>query len=150
MMNLHFRGFGSAGEPRYRRSNRAATATRRLYLGGLITALVTMPCAAHHSMAMFDFQKPTTLRGTVKELQWTNPHCFLQILTPGADETTEWSLEMQSPQTMYRLGWRPGSFKPGDKVTVTMAPVKDGSDAGMLITVIDASGKVRATAKAPQ
>jgi hypothetical protein len=150
MMNLHFRGLGGAGEPRCRRSTPVATAIRRRYLGALTAALIALPCAAHHSMAMFDFQKPTTLLGTVKELQWTNPHCFLQILTPVAGETTEWSLEMHSPQTMYRLGWRPGSFKPGDKVTITMAPVKDGSHGGMLITAIDASGKTRATAKAPQ
>lgn len=150
MMNLHFRALGGADELRCRVSNPVAMASRRRYLAGLIAALITLPCAAHHSMAMFDFQKPTTLHGTVKELQWTNPHCFLQILTPAGGETTEWSLEMQSPQTMYRLGWRPGSFKPGDKVTVTMAPVKDGSHGGMLMTAIDASGRIRATAKAPQ
>jgi hypothetical protein len=150
MVNLHFRALGGAGDRRYRRSNAVATVRRRRYLAGLIASLITLPCAAHHSMAMFDFQRPATLHGTVKELQWTNPHCFLQILTPAAGETTEWSLEMQSPQTMYRLGWRPGSFKPGDKVTVTMARVKDGSNGGMLMTAIDANGKIRATAKAPQ
>jgi Family of unknown function (DUF6152) len=150
MVNLHFRALGSVSDRRCPRSNSVATASRSRYLAGLIAALITLPCAAHHSMAMFDFQKPTTLHGTVKELQWTNPHCFLQILTPVAGETTEWSLEMQSPQTMYRLGWRPGSFKPGDKVTVTMAPVKDGTNGGMLMTATDASGKIRATAKATQ
>ncbi|HEY6454717.1 MAG TPA: DUF6152 family protein [Steroidobacteraceae bacterium] len=150
MMNLHFRGLGGADELRCRRSNPVATASRRRYLGGLIAALITLPCAAHHSMAMFDFQKPTTFHGTVKELQWTNPHCFLEVLAPAAGATTEWSLEMHSPQTMYRLGWRPGSFKPGDKVTVTMAPVKDGSRAGMLISAIDASGRTLAAAKALQ
>ena len=150
MMNLHVGDFGGAGNPHARRTIHGPAVSRRHCLGGLIAALITVPCAAHHSMAMFDFQKPTTLHGTVKELQWTNPHCFLQILTPAAGETTEWSLEMQSPQTMYRLGWRPGSFKPGDKVTVTMAPVKDGTNGGMLMTAIDASGKIRATGKAPQ
>ncbi len=39
--------------------------------------LVSLPAAAHHSFATFDMTKTVTLRGTVKELQWTNPHCFV-------------------------------------------------------------------------
>jgi hypothetical protein len=117
-------------------------------LTGLLAILIVAPCAAHHSMAMFDFQKPVTLRGTVKELQWTNPHCFLEVLTAATGGATEWSLEMHSPQTMYRMGWRPGSFSPGDKVTVTMAPTRDGSHGGSLMVATDAGGKVLATTKA--
>jgi hypothetical protein len=132
MMDLHF----------------LARACRKRYSMALIAALICAPCAAHHSFAMFDPQKAMTLHGTVKELQWTNPHCFLQILAPAAGETVEWSLEMHSPQAMYRLGWRPGSFRPGDKVSVTVAPVKDGTRAGMLMSAIDSSGKTFAMTKA--
>jgi hypothetical protein len=131
MMDLHFR----------------MRASRRRYAVALIAALISVPCAAHHSFAMFDPQKLMTLHGTVKELQWTNPHCFLQIIVPAAGVTAEWSLEMHSPQAMYRLGWRPGSFKPGDKVTVTVAPVKDGNRAGMVMSAIDSSGRTFAITK---
>jgi len=112
-----------------------------------MAAVMTVPCAAHHSMAMFDSRNPITLHGTVKELQWTNPHCFLQVLVPSATGTAEWSIEMHSPAAMYHFGWRPGTFKRGDEVTVTLSPIKDGSHGGMLIYATDATGKIFATTK---
>lgn len=105
----------------------------------LSVALIT-PCMAHHSFANFDMGKRLTLHGTVKELQWTNPHCFVQLLVPGADGSVEWSLEMNSPLGIYRGGWRPHSVKPGDKVTVVINPSQDGSPSGRLASAIDASG----------
>jgi hypothetical protein len=55
---------------------------------------------------------------------------------------------------MYRFGWKPGTFKPGDKVTVVINPLKDGTNAGRLLTAVDASGRtigtLRQTAGTPQ
>jgi hypothetical protein len=45
-------------------------------------AAAATPCAAHHSFAIFDFGKSASLSGTVKEFQWNNPHCFIQLLVP--------------------------------------------------------------------
>jgi phage-related protein len=112
---------------------------RRL-MAGTAAVLITAPCAAHHSFAMFDLSRSITLHGTVKELQWTNPHCFLQLLVQARGTTAEWSLEMHSPAAMYRAGLRPGSFKPGDKVTVVINPLKDGASGGQFVSAIDASG----------
>jgi hypothetical protein len=86
---------------------------------------------------MFDRTRSLSLKGTVKELQWTNPHCFVQVLVDQA----EWSIEMNSPLDMYRAGWRPGSFKPGDTITVVINPTKDGSHGGSLVSALDASGR---------
>ena len=103
--------------------------------------LIVRPCLAHHSFGMFDDKKTLTLQGTVKELQWTNPHCYLQVLVPSQGATAEWSIEMHSPLAMYRFGWKPGSFKAGDKVTIVINPLKDGTHGGRLINAVDASGR---------
>ena len=108
-----------------------------------------LPSYAHHSFAMFDQTKTVTLQGTVKELQWTNPHCYLQVLVPSQSATVEWSLEMHSPLSMYRSGWKPRSFKVGDKVTVTINPLKDGTHGGRLLTAVDANGRTLGTAGQP-
>jgi len=117
---------------RFRACVRAAAVTV-----GLLSAL---PTVAHHSFASFDMTKSVTLHGTVKELQWTNPHCYLQLLVSGVAGPVEWSLEMNSPLGIYRGGWRPHSVKPGDKVTVVINPSQDGSPSGRLASAIDASG----------
>ena len=78
----------------------------------------------HHSFAMFDLEKEVTLEGVVKDLQWGNPHVWLQILTPnGKGGTTEWGLEMGTPGMLTRTGWKSSMLKPGDKVTVVGNPL---------------------------
>jgi len=92
------------------------------------------PALAHHSFAMFDREREVVLTGTVKEFQWTNPHTWLQLNVPGPQGTvTEWSIEGLSTGTLSRQGWKPRSFKPGDKVTVKVYPMKDGSAGGSFI-----------------
>jgi hypothetical protein len=86
--------------------------------------------SAHHSAAMFDDAKVLELTGTVKELQWTNPHIWLQLIVDANGTKTEWSIEGGSPNTLSRRGWRATTFKPGDVVTVRLNPMKDGTPAG--------------------
>jgi len=105
----------------------------------IMTALLTAtaalfaarPLAAHHSAAMFDDTKVIELSGTVKALQWTNPHVWLQVTV--GDQATEWSLEGGSPNSLSRQGWRSTTFKAGDVVTVRLRPMKDGTAAGQFI-----------------
>lgn len=97
-------------------------------------ALATSAAQAHHSFAMFDRDREVVLTGTVKEFQWTNPHTWLQLNVPNAQgAATEWSIEGLSTGTLSRQGWKPRSFKPGDKVTVKIYPMKDGSSGGSFI-----------------
>lgn len=98
--------------------------------------------AAHHSAAMFDDQHRITLSGTVRQFQWTNPHCYVQLLvknSKGQDE--EWSLEMAGPMYLYNLGFRPSTLKAGDRLTVKIAPLRNGSRGGLLVEAITADGK---------
>ena len=100
------------------------------------------PALAHHSFAMFDREHVVTLVGAVKEFQWTNPHSWIQVEAPDDKGVVkEWSIESLSTGTLSRQGWRPGSFKPGDKVTVRIFPMKDGSAGGSFVGAILADGK---------
>jgi hypothetical protein len=105
---------------------------RLLILAGLLCAAA--PALAHHSAAMFDDTKVLEKKATVKELQWANPHVWLQVVVVDEKGTkTEWSLEGGSPNTLSRQGWRATTFKPGDTVTVRFNPMKDGTAAGQFV-----------------
>ena len=111
-----------------------------------ITALaavsVSTPAPAHHSFAMFDQQKETTLVGTVKEFQWTNPHVWLQLNVVNASgEAEEWGIEGSTPSILGRKGWSRHSFQPGDKVTVTIHPMKSGEKGGSFMKAVFADGR---------
>jgi len=101
-----------------------------------ITAMLTASSAlAHHSFAMFDQSKSTTLQGIVKDFRWTNPHVFIQLLVKTEDgNEEEWSIEMTSPEHLARVGWRPGTLKAGDKVTLVIHPMRDGVKGGQYLS----------------
>ena len=97
---------------------------------------------AHHSFAMFDPDKTITKIGTVKELEWTNPHVWLHVMAPDdAGKVVEWSFEMQAVQQATSGGWRPDIVRPGDKISVEYHPLKDGSRGGELLFATLADGK---------
>ncbi len=97
---------------------------------------------AHHSTAEFDYTKTITVEGVVKEVQWTNPHSYLQVLAKGSDgATAQWGVEIGAPALNVRLGWRKDSVKTGDKVTLTMAPARDGRNFGTLRVLTHADGR---------
>jgi hypothetical protein len=119
-------------------STKAITGVVVLAAGILLAA---MPLRAHHSAAMFDDEKVLELTGTVKELQWTNPHIWIQVVVEDKGVTKEWSLEGGSPNSLSRNGWRRTTFKPGDAVTVRLNPMKDGTAAGAFIGAKFTDGK---------
>lgn len=107
---------------------------------GLLAGSATS--SAHHSTAMYDYSKSETLSGVVRQFQWTNPHCFLQlVVTDGKGDKAEWPIETGTPSGMARMGWKKNSLKPGDQVTVVVAPLKDGV-GGTLRTVTLPDGTV--------
>jgi hypothetical protein len=96
--------------------------------------LGAMPGVAHHSFAMFDSTKTTTLIGTVTDFQWTNPHSYIELDVPGeAGAVKHWSVEMGSPSILQPGGWKHNTLKAGDKVTVMMNPLKNGDPGGLLV-----------------
>lgn len=98
---------------------------------------------AHHSTAMYDHEKNIVLTGVVRQFQWTNPHCYVQMLVPkeGGGET-EWAIETGTPGVSAGMGWTKKSLRPGDKVTVEIHPLKDGKAGGTLVKVTLADGTV--------
>jgi hypothetical protein len=90
---------------------------------------------AHHSFAMFDQATTKTLVGTVREVQWTNPHIWVQVLVPDpkTGSPAEWSIEGGSPNGLTRQGWRRSSIKEGDAIEITIHPLKDGTNGGSMM-----------------
>jgi hypothetical protein len=110
--------------------------SRAVVSSTLLATLLANVASAHHSFAMFDQQKEKTLTGTIKELQWTNPHIWIQVMAPDdAGKTVEWSIEGGSPNNLSRKGWSRNSMKAGDKVIITIHPLKNGDKGGSLMKV---------------
>ncbi len=102
---------------------------------GALVMLTATPALAHHSFAMFDQSKRVTLEGTVKDFRWTNPHVFIQLLVKNdAGGEDEWSIEMTSPEHLVRVGWKPGTLKAGDKVTLVIHPMREGQKGGQYLS----------------
>jgi len=107
-----------------------------LAIGAGFAVLAAAPAQAHHTFAMFDLTKTVTLSGTIKTLEWTNPHIWIQMVVPGPDGTAkEWSIEGGAPNALIRKGWKYGALKAGQKVTLTIHPLKTGQPGGSLLTV---------------
>ena len=105
-------------------------------------AVACLPLLAHHGAAAYDVSKPTTVKGTVKQWNWTNPHCVLLLdVTDDAGQVVHWITETQNPLSMANLGWGNDSFKPGDQVTVTLTPAKNGRPIGLIVDVVLANGQ---------
>src|ERR1700733_4576178 len=119
---------------------------------GVALLMIARSGVAHHSGAMFDAQKSITLQGTVRLFQWTNPHCWIQLLVPSPAGTAEWSIEMGSNGVLYRNGWRSSTLSEGQKITVIIHPVRDGTAAGQFgaAPAADGSSLGRAPATASQ
>ena len=100
----------------------------------IFAALAVYPAVAHHSDAMFAADKELVLKGTVKQFQYTNPHSWIQIVVPAATgPAVEWSIETGAPIVLLRAGIKPTALQPGEKVSLRVHPMKDGSAGGSLI-----------------
>ncbi len=99
-----------------------------------LLALAAAPAAAHHSFGMFTLDKVVTVTGVVKDYQYKMPHVWVYMTMPAANGATEeWGFELHSPNLAARKGWKINTLKPGDKLTLAMHPMRDGSRAGSLI-----------------
>jgi hypothetical protein len=109
-------------------------------MAGLL--IVSPPLSAHHGSAAFDSGKSVVMRGAVTRWFWANPHCFLSYdVKDESGNITHWVAETSNPPDMINRGWSKGTFKPGDEVTVTVEPVKNGRPAGRLLQVVLPNGK---------
>jgi Family of unknown function (DUF6152) len=126
----------------------------RTKVAGIFIAAATLLAhsalfVAHHGNASFD-DKVITLKGTVTEWVWSNPHCFLKFdVKDESGSVKSWAVETQNPTSMSPLGWERTSFKAGDLVTVTLQAVKSGAPIGRVRTVTFADGRVLQATGAP-
>jgi hypothetical protein len=109
--------------------------------GAIALFLVSTPALAHHGAAsIYDMSKETTIKATVTEYVWTNPHVEVGISTSGGT-TTELLLELGSPPNIRNMGWTSRTVKTGDVITVTFHPGLRGAKIGVVVKLITADGK---------
>lgn len=111
---------------------------------GLVAGLliVCVPMLAHHGGADYDLQHPMTLKGTVTEFYWSNPHC--QVFLDAKDDSGKalnWTIETLAPAVLKRAGWTRETLHSGDQITITFVPSKKGTPVGMLRKVVLPGGK---------
>ena len=104
--------------------------------------IAVAPVWGHHGNAAFDNDKRVTVKGTVTEWFWANPHCFLQFdAKDDGGNVVHWVAETSNPPDMINHGWSKGALKAGDQVTVTVIPVKNGKPIGRITAVVLPNGQ---------
>jgi len=87
----------------------------------------TATALAHHGGSAYDAAHPVTMTGTVKEFQFIQPHPLITLaVKDDQGNVTEWSVEMTAPNHLVHYGWNGHKLKPGDQITVTALPSKNG------------------------
>jgi hypothetical protein len=99
--------------------------------------------AAHHSNAAYDIDHPQTMEGTVKTVNWTNPHISFVVEkeVKNGEPASTWVFEVSSPGVLTRSGWTKRSLQPGDHAVFRYAPLRDGNPGGFLQKVTLPSGQ---------
>jgi hypothetical protein len=112
-----------------------------LFVLGAVIGVGSIQVVAHHGAATFDTSGEVTLKGTVTEWIWSNPHCFLKFDVKDADGTVKnWAVETGNIADASKRGWQRRSFKPGDAVTVTLQAARSGAPVGRIRSVEMADG----------
>ena len=121
--------------------------TARRFILAVSVLMVPNPVWAHHSYAMFDQTKKLTVQGTVRALEWANPHVWLWVdVSDGAGSTVSYGFESNAPSELARFfGWNKLSVIAGNKITVDYSPLKSGRNGGALRTVTFSDGRILKT-----
>lgn len=108
-------------------------------LGFLVVAI---PVMAHHGGVAYETGRRITLKGTISNFEWTNPHSQVHLdVTDDTGKVAHWDFETQPPSILVHAGWHRDSLKPGDQVTLVAVPAKNGSTIGLLQKVTLANGE---------
>jgi len=109
---------------------------------GIGVLTLPLPLLAHHGNSAYEMEKSVTIKGTVTQWIWANPHCILQLdVTDDRGQVVQWSAETENPSSMVHYGYTKQSMKPGDQVTVTVLPAKNGKPIGRIVEVVLPNGQ---------
>lgn len=126
-------------------ARRRGAAILRVVLG-VAGVLAAAGALAHHSFAMFDSENQIKLTGTVKHFQWTNPHVYIELdgrnVKDEGGEPKHYTIECANPGILNRVGWKFNMVKPGDVITVIIAPLRTGEPGGLLKQITLPDGRV--------
>jgi hypothetical protein len=107
-------------------------------------AVMSRQIEAHHSFAAeFDAAKPFKFTGAVTKVVWANPHAWLyvDVVDAATNKTTNWAVELNSPNALMRAGWKRDTLRAGDVITVEGSLAKDGSPTGNARSVTTSAGE---------
>lgn len=114
----------------------------KLLIASAAVLVLGIPLWAHHGNAAYDNDNPITIRGTVTEFSWTNPHVQIYLdVKSDKGEVVHWSVETYSPGKLVRAGWSKESVKVGDVVSINLIPAKSGAPVGFLHKLVLSDGK---------
>jgi hypothetical protein len=123
--------------------------TALLLVAGMLAARSSL--FAHHGNAAYDDKAPVSIKGTVTDFLWVNPHVQVFVdVKNDRGETVHWGCETVSPSKLFRSGWTRDSLKIGDQVTITVYPAKSHAPVGLIRKVVLANGKELGTEEQPQ
>ncbi len=109
----------------------------------IVVLSVASPMFAHHGAAAYDTTQDVSLKGTVVEFQFINPHCQLLIdVTDPSGKVVRWDGEFTNPGALHRRGWTKEMFKPGDQITMIGNRAKNGSTVLRVLKFQMADGKM--------
>jgi len=117
---------------------------RQAIFGTLIGVLLTIPgpAFAHHAWHGYDMATVTSLKGTVTQFDWGNPHVWITFeMTDDKGNVEKWNAGGPSPSRMANTGWDKDTVKPGDQITAVGHRIKDGTYNLRLVKVILADGR---------
>jgi hypothetical protein len=118
----------------------------KLIVFGILMAGLVVACGpafAHHGSGLsYKMDQEITVKGTVTNFRWANPHAQLYFDETAKDGSlVHWAAEMNSPGVLIRDGWSKTTVKPGDVITVTMHPSKSGDPVGLCGLIVLPDGR---------
>lgn len=113
------------------------------FLGSMFALLaIVNPVFAHHGLAAYDTTKTVTIKGTIEEFLFVNPHCELYFdVRDDSGKIVKWGAEFTNPGVLHRRGWTKEMFKPGDTITVIGNRAKNGSPVIRALKIVLPDGR---------
>jgi hypothetical protein len=97
---------------------------------------------AHHSPIVFDRTRQITIDGVVTEFKWSSPHSWIHLDVKDAKGVvSNWGVEMNPASLLARTGWKSTTIKPGDKVSITVYPLRNDEKGGQYVSIKLPDGK---------